>query len=106
MKFGERIKTLRIGRRLTLDALATESGVSKSYLWELENKNPPRPSADKLSAIAAALGVTVDYLYGRDRQSLGDAEDKAFFRFYSGLPPRMRGRIRAMAKLLAAPETP
>ncbi len=56
MKFGERIKKLRTQKGLTLDQLAQETASSKSYIWELENKNPPRPSAEKLSSIASALG--------------------------------------------------
>jgi transcriptional regulator with XRE-family HTH domain len=64
--FGTRIKELRNKQKLTLEQLAQASGSAKSYIWELENKNPPRPSADKLSLIAQKLGVTVDYLFGRD----------------------------------------
>jgi transcriptional regulator with XRE-family HTH domain len=85
---------------LTLDQLAQETGSSKSYIWELENKNPPRPSAEKLSAIAAALGVTVDYLIGSDEQTLDEAEDTAFFRKYSSLPEETRRQIREMARIL------
>ncbi|MET3970885.1 transcriptional regulator with XRE-family HTH domain [Bradyrhizobium sp. S3.9.1] len=100
MKFGERIKELRTQKGLTLDQLAQETGSSKSYIWELENKNPPRPSAEKLSAIAGALGVTVDYLFGADTQTLSEAEDTAFFRQYSGLPEETRRQLREMARIL------
>ena len=68
--FGEKIRALRKENGLTLDQLADKTESSKSYIWELENKNPPRPSAEKLSAIAGALGVTVDYLIGSDTQTL------------------------------------
>ncbi|WP_112961633.1 helix-turn-helix transcriptional regulator [Agrobacterium sp. lyk4-40-TYG-31] len=98
--FGKKIKELRTARGLTLDQLATETGSSKSYIWELENKNPPRPSAEKLAAIAVALGVTTDYLIGREEVTLADAQDKAFFREYSKMPDDTREKIRAMAKLL------
>jgi transcriptional regulator with XRE-family HTH domain len=100
MSFGKKIKDLRTKAGLTLDQLAHETGSSKSYIWELENKNPPRPSAEKLSAIAVALGVTVDYLLGADDQTLGEAEDKAFFRHYSSLPEETRRTIREMTELL------
>lgn len=101
MSFGKKIKELRTSARLTLDQLAEATGSSKSYIWELENKNPPRPSAEKLSAIAAALGVTVDYLLGADDQTLEGAEDKAFFRHYSSLPTSTRRTIREMTDLLS-----
>ena len=35
--FGERIQGLRKRRNLTLEALASEIGSTKSYLWDLEN---------------------------------------------------------------------
>lgn len=99
-KFGPRIKELRTGKGMTLDQLAQATESSKSYIWELENKNPPRPSAEKLSAIATALGVTVDYLLGNEDQSQMDAEDKAFFRQYSGLPEDTRRQLREIARTL------
>jgi transcriptional regulator with XRE-family HTH domain len=40
-KVGDRIRALRKDRGLTLDALADLAGMTKSYLWELENKGPP-----------------------------------------------------------------
>lgn len=100
MNFGARIKALRTERGLTLEQLAQATGSSKSYIWELENRNPPRPSAEKLSAIATALGVTVDYLLGADEQTLDTAEDTAFFRQYSRLPNETRRQIREMARIL------
>jgi transcriptional regulator with XRE-family HTH domain len=100
MTFGDRIRDRRKALGLTLDQLAAASDSSKSYVWELENKSPPRPSAEKLAAIAKALQVTVDWLLGTDDQTLDVAEDKAFFRAYSGLPPETRRQLREMAKIL------
>jgi transcriptional regulator with XRE-family HTH domain len=103
--FGARIKQLRIEQGLTLEELAQTTGTAKSYIWELENKNPPRPSAEKLSLIAKELGVTVDYLYGRDEQTLVSAKDLAFFRAYKGLPPKTKEQLRQMAKILGTKKT-
>jgi hypothetical protein len=46
--------------------------------------------------------VTVDYLFGRDEQSVGDATDLAFFREYTGLPAETKDQLRQMAKILGA----
>lgn len=98
---GARIKALRTKKKLTLDQLADQAGLSKSYLWELENKDPPRPSGEKLAGIAKTLEVTVDYLLGGDTtENLETAEDKAFFREYQQMTPEARARIRRMAKAL------
>jgi transcriptional regulator with XRE-family HTH domain len=100
-KIGSKIRKLRLGKGLTLDQLAEKSGSSKSYLWELENKDPPRPSADKLAGIAKALEVTVDYLLGEDTpEELIAAEDKAFFREYQRMTPELKAKLREMRKLL------
>jgi transcriptional regulator with XRE-family HTH domain len=99
--FGTRIKALRTERKMTLDQLAAATGSSKSYIWELENKNPPRPSADKLGEIARVLGVTTDYLLGRDGETQADAVDTAFFRQYRSLSPTTRERIREMTQILS-----
>lgn len=92
---GDKIKRLRKKKGMTLDGLAKESGSSKSYIWELENDNPPRPSAEKISAIASALGVTTDYLI----DAKGDipeasAIDEAFFREYRNMPEETKEKIR------------
>lgn len=97
---GERIRSLRAEKGLTLDALAKLAGSSKSYIWELENRNPPRPSGEKLAKIAAALATTVDYLLGAD-PSKASAEDNAFFQLYLTLPDLTRSRIRDVVRIWA-----
>ena len=97
---GERIRDLRKRAGFTLDRLAKESGSSKSYIWELENKNPPRPSAEKLARIAEALDTTVDVLIGTDVSDEDTSpEDRVFFRKYRGLKPEEKEKFRRMIDL-------
>ena len=97
---GEKIRRLRKAKNLTLDQLATLADSSKSYIWELENKNPPRPSAEKLSKIAVNLDVTIEYLLD-EKQSImeEDAVDARFHREYQDMPPETKEKIRKMVKL-------
>ena len=99
--FGERIRNKRKEAGLTLDQLAEASGCSKSYIWELENKSPPRPSADKLASIAKALGTTSDYLLALDTETEASATDKAFFRKYQSMDERTKNTIRQMLDVIA-----
>jgi len=99
--FGQRIRSLRKERGLTLDQLAEAAGCSKSYVWELENKNPPRPSAEKLGSIATALGSTTDYLLALDTESSASAADKAFFRKYQSMDDATKDTIRQMLDVIA-----
>lgn len=97
---GEKIRRLRTKEGYTLEELAELTGSSKSYIWELENKDPPRPSAEKVARIAAALKVTSDYLMddtGLEKEA--DATDKAFFRKYRGMDEPTKERIRRMVDL-------
>lgn len=48
----ETLKKLRTDKGYSLDELARLSGASKSYLWELENRDDRKPSAEKLIDIA------------------------------------------------------
>ncbi len=98
---GDKIRALRKEKGFTLDKLAELSESSKSYIWELENKNPPRPSGEKISKIATALGVTTDYLLDTTESvSVEDAVDKAFFRKYQQMDQGTKDKLRKMMDLL------
>ena len=61
IEVGRRIKQLRNAQGLTVQELATKSGVSPGYISEVE-RGLSAVSVDKLSQIAAGLGVGVDFL--------------------------------------------
>jgi hypothetical protein len=44
---GDKIRALRKQKKLSLEQLAELTDSSKSYIWELENKDDPKPSAEK-----------------------------------------------------------
>jgi transcriptional regulator with XRE-family HTH domain len=97
---GEKVRELRKKKGYTLEKLAGLTDSSKSYIWELENKSLPRPSADKVARIAAALGVTSDYLVDTSELvPVADAADQAFFRKYRKMAPEMKDKIRRMIDL-------
>ena len=59
---GAKIKRHRQENGFSLDKLAAMTDSSKSYIWELENRDARKPSGEKLTRIAQALSVTTDYL--------------------------------------------
>lgn len=97
---GLRVRELRLKHGLTLEGLAAKIDSSKSYVWEIENKNVARPSAEKLSQIASALGTTADYLLGAEEVTEADATDAAFFRRYREMDPKAKEKLREMLKIL------
>ena len=65
--FGNRIKELRLRRKLTQKELAERISKSKAAIssYESDNQVPP---VDVLISIAKVLGVSVDYLVGFQAQ--------------------------------------
>jgi transcriptional regulator with XRE-family HTH domain len=66
-QMGDRMRELRERRGFTLDELAARSGVSKSFLSEVENAKRSL-SAQFLLRVANALGASVDYLLRGETQ--------------------------------------
>lgn len=94
-RLGEKLHELRKAKKLTLDQLAEQAGASKSYLWELENRESQRPSAEKLTALADVLGVSVSYFIEEDTRAPEERHfDEAFFRNYQKLEPDDKERLR------------
>jgi transcriptional regulator with XRE-family HTH domain len=97
---GRKIRELRKEKGYTLEKLAELADSSKSYIWELENKNPPRPSAEKVAKIANVLGVTADYLMEKSHRAPDDdVLDAAFFREFQNLDGKTKERLRDLVKL-------
>ena len=97
---GEKIRTLREEKGLSLEKLAKLTDSSKGYLWELENRDSPNPSIDKIDRIARELGVTVEFLVS-DTVSTPDQEvaDQAFFRRYQDLKPDVKAKIKKFLEM-------
>jgi transcriptional regulator with XRE-family HTH domain len=91
---GEKIRKHRKEKGYSLDKLAELSESSKSYLWELENRETRKPSAEKITSIAQALGVTTDYLLDENATPDEAVLREAFFRDFTCLTPDDQERIR------------
>lgn len=81
---------------MSLEQLAVLTDSSKSYLWELENRDKPNPSLDKVTKIATALNLTSEALLGTASPDLAAEADKAFFRKYQELDDKDKERLRKM----------
>jgi transcriptional regulator with XRE-family HTH domain len=69
---------------------------SKSYLWELENRDTRKPSGEKLTRIADALSVTTDYLLDESAEPNENVLREAFFRKFNKLDPNDQKKIEQM----------
>lgn len=100
-KLGTKINELRRQKGLTLEQLAQATDSSKSYMWEIENKEVARPSAEKLERIANVLGVTAGFLMDatQDQPSESD-KDQAFFRKYKKLDEPVKEQLMRILDVL------
>jgi transcriptional regulator with XRE-family HTH domain len=101
--FAQRLRRLRKEKKLTMDALAHAAGISKSYVWELESRPAQRPSANVLSELAKALGVTLQDLLGEPPPVEASPEDLTFFRDYVGMSAADKERYKQMMELFKKP---
>jgi transcriptional regulator with XRE-family HTH domain len=98
---GEKIRSLRKQRGLSLEQLAEQTESSKSYIWELENKDNPKPSAEKIARIAGVLKVTPEYFMDdRITELEPSEEDRAFFRKYRGLSSETKKKLDDILKII------
>ncbi len=65
-KFGERIKFLRLQKRLSQEALADAADLDRTYIQSIEkgNRNVSIAVAEKL---AAAMGISISELFKFDK---------------------------------------
>ncbi|MDD5731061.1 MAG: XRE family transcriptional regulator [Candidatus Omnitrophica bacterium] len=65
MKIGNRIKKLRLQQRVTLEGLSKKTGLTTSFLSQLE-RDLSSPSVSSLEKIAGALNVKVGYFFEKE----------------------------------------
>lgn len=76
--FAEKLKEEREQAGLSLDELAKRIDSVKSYIWELENKENARPSAEKVFKLAEVFNVSPEYLMDETGR-IARNPDRAFF---------------------------
>jgi transcriptional regulator with XRE-family HTH domain len=62
MTFGEKLKELRLNKRLTQRELADKVGLNFTYLSKIENVRMPPPSRKKIMELAEALDASPEVL--------------------------------------------
>lgn len=69
LDFGERIKAARLERKMTQEELGERLGKTKGAISQWET-NIAVPSVGVVEALADALGITLEWLFGRNQDDL------------------------------------
>lgn len=57
------IKNIRISKNISIKELSRKTGISRTYIRELENQNKTNPTLASLNKIATALKVNIKDLF-------------------------------------------
>ena len=87
---AERLKRIRTAKDMNVADLATMSGLSKPYIWQIEDGKRKTPSGEKLLKLASALGITVGELLGAKEGVLAEELEDA--------PPALKAFIKTRGR--------
>ena len=85
MTFGERLRVLRLEKKLTLRELAKELDISFSALGKYE-RNERQPDFETLEKLADYFNVSIDYLLGRKKIPIPEEQNEADFQAFANTP--------------------
>ncbi|MCX7781922.1 MAG: helix-turn-helix domain-containing protein [Negativicutes bacterium] len=68
MDIGAKLRSLRKLREMTVEELSRLSGVSRSYITNIENGRKTQVSGKIITSLASALGINPDYFFIREAQ--------------------------------------
>ena len=71
---NKNLKRIRTNNKLSINKLATLSGINKSTISEIESNKILNPSTNTLIKLSEALGCSLDYLMGKSVKAV--VEDK------------------------------
>ena len=98
---GDRVRKLREDHNLSLRQLAEKIGTSKAYLWQIENREHPNPSASIVLEISRVFSVSPYHLIdGRSSEAQLQIEDVVLFNKISSLPNPDRQVLSEMVDAL------
>lgn len=81
LNIGERIAYFRTAKRLTVNKLANLSGISQSYLRDIESGKNSNPSIEILDCLCTTLGISLQEFFDTE-DSLSFTNDPLMLEIY------------------------
>lgn len=72
---GDRIRTIRVQKRMTLSNLAEKANVTKSYLSNIERNISNNPTIEFVEKVALALNMKPESLLGWEKDEVSSLEN-------------------------------
>jgi len=96
---GQRIKEVRINKKLTQEYLADKTGVNVSHISNIET-NKVKVSLTLLVGICNTLDVTIDYLLENEYHNPSSAAEKELFNTIKDMDQSKLETLIKIAKVL------
>ncbi len=96
INIGKRITYLRTSKGFTVNYLANKSGISQSYLREIEMGRYSNPSVDVLDVLCNTLGISLKEFFDIDTE-IHDMDD-SLLKEIAQLTPEQRDLLRLFLK--------
>lgn len=96
INIGKRIAYFRTSKGFTVNYLANKSGISQSYLREIEMGRYSNPSVDVLDVLCNTLGISLKEFFDTDTE-LQDMND-SLLKEIAQLTPEQRDLLRLFLK--------
>jgi transcriptional regulator with XRE-family HTH domain len=107
MSLGAKLAELRLRKGESLQTVATEVGISKTHVWQLEKGNSENPSIDLLKKLAEHYSVPVTFLADTHADAtLDDAEAQQFFRDFKSLSEAERDVLTQTLQVFKSKKVP
>ncbi|QCO32046.1 XRE family transcriptional regulator [Leptospira interrogans] len=102
-QFPERLRQLRVTKKMSQEELGKLTDLNYNHIGRYE-RGDSRPSADKLKALAEALGVTTDYLLdgNSDNAARVNLEDQELFEMFKKVQELPQEKKESIKDLIEA----
>lgn len=98
---GQRVRELRKRVGMTQVELSGRTGISRTYITQIERGDKLNPSRNVLAKLAAALGTSeTDLMAATVVQHLGNGDLSELLKMWPGLTSNDRGTILKVARAM------
>lgn len=83
---GDNIKRIRLDKKMGLNETARKAGITGGYLSSIENNKRTNIGTSILQAIAEALSVTVNDLFGENEDTSQSSNEQEIIKKFEDMP--------------------